>query len=444
VNQIVDAGDMPASRQTLYKQVPRHVDGGALTPEDGGPSARGDGRSTAALNGLRESNFQAGQKIWIDAVVDELISQEAVTETGGHLRWIQDLHRDMTVRFQDLNIRIITAEERRRGGELGTVSVAIRGDGHLNPVMIAAGGGIPGNARFKAGQRVALEIHPLAYELPPMTNEELDRLAKDVRQRGIAMPLLLIPDHNDPVRKRTAKPGVQPLKLDKAGQPIPKLKVGDGRHRVFLASQYDLPVRLELFEGTEQEARERIVSLNIHRRMLNSVQIGILIRQLLMPAAEREAEERRRAGNRKGGEHGKSRANLPTTSDKPKTNGRAEKVVLDRLGNPIGERTLRTLEETDDAPETREKAMRGEEGYRSASAVAKKAREEKGQLTPLEPAGMSCGARYSHALYSLREARRTFDPDYYTARTTNTERIEKLQQIITEAQALIQLEHANH
>lgn len=435
-NLIVDGGETPPSRQTLYKQAPRHVDGGALAA-DGGPSARGDGRSTAALNGLREANFQAGQKIWIDAVVDELIDQGAVTETSGQLRFVRDLHRDMTVRFHNLTIRIITAEERRRGGKLGTVDVAIRGDGHLNPVLIAKGGGIPDNPRFKAGQQVALEVHPLAYELPAMTDEELNRLAKDVRANGIAMPLLLVPDHADPMRKQTAKPGEQPLVLDKDGQPIPKLKVGDGRHRLFLASQYNLPVRLELFEGTEQEARERIVSLNIHRRMLSQVQIGILIRQLLLPAEKRPIGRPPRARGNDG--------NFAIVSDAPKANGTAEKVVLDRIGNPIGERTLRSLEPLDHAPETRAKVMSGE--YRTAKAARDAAIREKAEREGLpvpekiEPQRTSLGDLYSKALYPLRQARRTFDPDYQSAGSrSSTQRIEKLQEIISEAGALIELE----
>ena len=137
------------------------------------------------------------------------------------------------------------------------------------PVLIADGGGISNNPRFRSGQRVALEVHPLAYEIPPISDAELETFAEDARKHGIVTPLLLIPDHNDPMRKQTAKPGEQPLVLDKDGKPIPKLKVGDGRHRLFVASQFDQPVRLELFDGTEEEARERIVSLNVRRRMLH-------------------------------------------------------------------------------------------------------------------------------------------------------------------------------
>lgn len=427
---IIEGGSPPPSRATVYKR--------AVNADD--PSMRGDGRSTAALNGLPQSKYGEGHRIWIDEVIDELVQQGAVTEEGGELRWLHDLHRDMEVRFHGMAIRVLTPEEHQRGAELGAIDLTLRGMGHLNKVLIADGGGIPNNPRFRAGQRVALEVHPIAFELPPMTDAELERLAEDVKQHGIAMPLLLVPDHADPLREqRAAKPGQKPpLVLDKQGRPIPKLKVGDGRHRLALASRFDLPVRLELFDGTEQEARERVVSLNIHRRMLNPVQIGILIRQLLLPEEKRKAEKRREEGNRRGGEGGKSMANLPSSSPAPVANGQAEKAVLKRLGNPIGERTLRTLKETDDAPETRERAMRGDPGYRSASAVARKASEEKGQPAPA-PQATSRGDHYSQAYYRLRRARQEFDPDT-SLQSTITDRVEKLEAIADLVLELIMLE----
>ena len=445
VSVVVDGGNPPPSRRTLYRRVPQQVGGGASAPVDGGPSARGDGRSTAALNGLRQKDFKAGQRIWIDAVVDELVAQGAVAQNGGELTWARDLHRDMTVTFRGKTIRVSTPEERQRSEELGAVDLTLRGAGHLNRVRIAEGGGLSNNARFRQGQRVKLEVHPLAYELPPMGAAELERMAEDVKRHGIVMPLLLIPDHDDPLRKQTAKPGEQPLVRDKQGKPLPKLKVGDGRHRLFLASQYDLPVRLELFEGTEQEARERIVSLNVHRRMLDQVTIGALIRKLLLPAEKRKAKERKQEGRRKGGGDNRSRANLPTSAPAPEGNGRAEKRVLDAVGNPIGERTLRTLEPLDDAPDTMAKALRGE--YRSAAkarrdAIQEKARRE-GQPEPeVPPQAKSRGDRYSTALKELRHARREFDPEF-KGQLTSQDRVERLRSIIAQAEALIELETAN-
>ena len=88
VASIVEGGTPPPSRATIYKRAPIHLGGPDAPGGDGGPSARGDGRSTAALNGLSSKEYRVGQRIWIDAVIDDLVEQGAVTEEGGELHWV--------------------------------------------------------------------------------------------------------------------------------------------------------------------------------------------------------------------------------------------------------------------------------------------------------------------------------------------------------------------
>ena len=71
-----------------------------------------------------------------------------------------------------------------------------------------------------------------------MTPAEQEQVRADIAEHGVRQPLMLYPDE-----------------ADKTARGKPKLKVLDGRHRLQFASSLGKPVRVEVFEGTEQEAR---------------------------------------------------------------------------------------------------------------------------------------------------------------------------------------------
>jgi len=67
----------------------------------------------------------------------------------------------------------------------------------------------------------------------------------------------------------------------------------DGRHRVALASVLRKPIVVNEFKGTEEQARDEVVSLNVARRHLTMAQRVLIVRELFLPQAKIEAEKRR-------------------------------------------------------------------------------------------------------------------------------------------------------
>jgi hypothetical protein len=89
-----------------------------------------------------------------------------------------------------------------------------------------------------------LEIHPLALAFPAYGEEDLAKLASDIRDHGMRLPIKLFED-----------------------------RVLDGRNRVEAARKAGLTlVPSEKFEGTFDEARDLVVSLNMVRRHLTPSQ----------------------------------------------------------------------------------------------------------------------------------------------------------------------------
>jgi hypothetical protein len=75
--------------------------------------------------------------------------------------------------------------------------------------------------------RRAVQVHPLALAMPPMT--EAESLRASIEKDGVKVPLLLYQN-----------------------------KILDGRNRGYFASVLNKPVKIEEFEGTEDEAKRRI------------------------------------------------------------------------------------------------------------------------------------------------------------------------------------------
>jgi ParB-like chromosome segregation protein Spo0J len=97
-----------------------------------------------------------------------------------------------------------------------------------------------------------LEIHPLALAFPAYGEEDLAKLASDIRNHGLRQPIALFEG-----------------------------KVLDGRNRVEAARKAGLThVPSKKFEGTFDEARDYVISLNLVRRHLDTGQRAMIAAEL--------------------------------------------------------------------------------------------------------------------------------------------------------------------
>jgi hypothetical protein len=221
-----------------------------------------------------------------------------------------------------------------------------------------------------------LRLHDLAKMLPIMTDKEFAAFVDDVREHGINKPLLVLKDTD---------------------------LVLDGRHRVAVADALGLEVRVDDFTGTEEQARDRVMSENVHRRHLTIAQQGLLIRELYLPQAEKEAKARQDAvlaENRRSsrlapiGAHGDQNeacdaltedliANWEEDAakeDEAQIKSRATKIAADRFHGRASARTVERMAPIDNAPRTKEKVRSGE--ITSALEARRQALEETGQTAP--------------------------------------------------------------
>jgi hypothetical protein len=100
------------------------------------------------------------------------------------------------------------------------------------------------------------------------------------------------------------------------------------------------------FEGSAEEARSLVLSENLHRRHLNTVQRAALIRRHVLPALKAEAEERMKAGKADPAAAGRK--------------GRASTTAAALSGGMVSDSTIDRLAVLDDAPRTFERVMLGE------------------------------------------------------------------------------------
>lgn len=308
-NRIMDGGANPPSLDALYRLVP-------FTP--GLVTARNDGHVTAAEN-LGENyrnDYRAGWKIIIDEMVDVLRGQGFINGGNGvdsNLVWGKPLDGEWKVKLGNKQVTVRGQRERRLSrerhvlGERPEPVIANEGTRSWPPGLIETNQ----SAGFKVtviGERNAMRqeefmVHPLAFLMPPMTQAEREALRTSIAEKGVRVPLLLYPDHAaDPADKthpRSSKP---------------MLKVLDGRHRLYLASQLGKPVKVEVFEGSEKEAREEVILLNLRRRHLTVSQQHVTAILMFAEEAKKEAKE---AQEKAAIEGNKSRGPVSLNSDEP-------------------------------------------------------------------------------------------------------------------------------
>lgn len=110
-------------------------------------------------------------------------------------------------------------------------------------------------------------VHPAAEAFPLMSDEELDKLAADIKEHGLKNFITL---HNGMIL--------------------------DGRNRLLACRRAGVPPFTEEYRGS-QSPTSWVVSQNIHRRHLTESQ-RTMIGAALVPLFEAEAKERQRQGGR--------------------------------------------------------------------------------------------------------------------------------------------------
>jgi hypothetical protein len=95
------------------------------------------------------------------------------------------------------------------------------------------------------------ELHPFALAFPPLTKAECEMLRASIERDGVVVPILIYQG-----------------------------KILDGRNRAYFAEMFHKPVKIEVFEGTEEEARRLVATRNLHCRHLSPTQVQLVAGEL--------------------------------------------------------------------------------------------------------------------------------------------------------------------
>lgn len=188
-----------------------------------------------------------------------------------------------------------------------------------------------------------LWLHPLAHAIPQVSEKEFFELAADVKRHGIRNPITVFDG-----------------------------RVLDGRHRLAIAAALKMPLRIVEFKGDETDARDEVISQNVHRRHLTMAQRGLIVQELFLPQAEAAAKERERQSPGRGAE--KVAPSGATFSGKAIEQAAAESNGL------ASARTLQRMAPVRDAPKTQERIRRGE--IKSSTEARREALKETGSDEP--------------------------------------------------------------
>jgi hypothetical protein len=111
-----------------------------------------------------------------------------------------------------------------------------------------------------------LQFHPLSNTFPMMSELEYQGHKADIQKNGLLQPILIYEG-----------------------------MILDGRNRYNACKELGIDIKTEEFKGTEMEAANKVVSLNIHRRHLNTSQIAIVATDIY----ERVCKEQIKIRNKK-------------------------------------------------------------------------------------------------------------------------------------------------
>jgi hypothetical protein len=338
---IMDGGTNPPSIERLHLLVPDKV----------GTSIN-DGHVTAAkiFGEDKKDDYRAGQKIFVEEIVQVLRDQKFIEGDNSALRWIKPLDGEFQIEIDGHTYTIYGQRERRMSrdramlGEreeetdalIGPPGTFISGKAHpLEVQVIGPRGGV---------EKMKLEVHPFALALPPMTEREREGLRASIERDGVKVPLVIY-----------------------------QKKILDGRNRGYYAAVLNKPVRIETFTGTDEEAKRYVAILNLHRRHLSIAQQANILIAMFGEQARKEASARISPGR-------PSKKSDPNSG--PILNLKHERSWAGRLaakakefGMPnVTRHAIESMAEVMPAPKTLAKVMSGE--IKSVAEANKQAREE--------------------------------------------------------------------
>lgn len=198
------------------------------------------------------------------------------------------------------------------------------------------------------------EIHELAELIPPMTEQEFAELKAGIERKGY------LPD--------------EPVVVFEG-------KILDGRHRYKACREIGIEAPTRLFGGSEDDAKDYVISKNLDRRHLTTGQRSVAALRLL-DYEKVEAKKRQADGGRKAapGRPAESSPQLGVTNDDPHTK-EATAVAGKRLGvgSTSVERVRRVAKER---PDLLPKIESGEMSPAAAEAIVQG--KPKAAGTPLD------------------------------------------------------------
>jgi len=288
------------------------------------------------------SRIRQHEKRASDAEATLWLVERAIAELKGHVksdgnggyRLVKDFDK---IRYKDEKlIRLVDTDADDEKRALRAMYNDMREERTFYVTVVGAKGG---------KQERAYRLHPLARAIPQVAEKEFLELAVDVKAHGVRVPIVVFD-----------------------GQVL------DGRHRLALAAALEVPVRVDEFTGTEDEARDHVISMNVKRRHLTVPQRGLIVRELYLPQARAEAAERKavNAGDRKS-ERARMRAPIEETA-------RAAEIAAEQYSRLANVRTIQTMAPVDNAPETKERIRSGE--ITTATAARREALKEIGNDEP--------------------------------------------------------------
>jgi hypothetical protein len=160
-------------------------------------------------------------------------------------------------------------------------------------------------------------------------------------------------------------------------------------------SALKVPVRVEEFKGTEEQARDHVVSLNVMRRHLTVAQRGLIVRQLYLPQARVEARERLRLSQGQGVKVAQNCATLTETA-------KATEIAAQRSSGLANIRTIELMKPVDEAPRTQERIRTGE--IKTATQARREALKEVGNNEPKDVPKQKPQSAYRALGHALRWA----------------------------------------
>lgn len=343
----MDGGTRPPSFDLLCLTVP-----GEIT------TAINDGFVTAAIvfdkkKEPTRDDCRAGQKFFIREVVDVLQEQGFIGGDDSGYNWLKPLDGKWQVEVDGRAYTIYGQKERRLSTERNMLGETSEDDANKDTAvgLFMRGVAQPFEIQIIGAHGKVLketrkfQVHPLALTIPAMTEQEREQLRESILRDGVQVPIVIYQD-----------------------------KVLDGRHRFYFAATLKKPVRIEEFEGTDEEAKRRIALLNLHRRHLTGTQQVIAAVALFGEEARRKTTEAQKKAGVQGNWNRPRLGTVVSPTGDMNRGPRYEEIVA-RKAQEVGmtgvtPRSVKALKGIERAPETRARINDGQLGrIRDAKAA---------------------------------------------------------------------------